>query len=502
MFGKRTGFIAAAAVLLSRSVVLAQIPDAFSAGFDIKAIELKATFGTKDLKDGDTLTPADAAVLPNFALGGSSGISPKTKYIILMVDPDSPSRGDVAVPQVLHYLKTDFTVSEFTNLASPVTPALKYVGPDASVGTGPHRYIFLLYVQPEGFAVKGVPSETNRGGFNVSNWGEINGLKRAVAGIHFIATPPAGGAPSSSLAVGGKTVVAPPATTIGTSNGVVYTQIVLPPCSTTVAQGTPKSVQLVPIQTTNYTSAPPKSQPVMTHTSIPPAQTSVPAAPKIHTVIVGGPNLLKYTPESVVANVGDVVFFDFLEKNHTVTQSTFDNPCVFNPSGVKSGFRPNPQNIAGKETFNVTVSDEKPKWFYCAQAKHCQAGMVFAINPGAKFAEFVNKAKAGANATTTAAGSAATGNAIVTKTACTVCSGTATSTFVAPPPPVHITGTPAPTTLAPSGTIRPSTGIPVPSGNASSPSGTSAPVFPGAGSRVTFSTTALAGAFLAAWLLI
>ena len=440
----------------------------------------------------------DAAALPTFALGGSSGISPKTKYVILMIDPDSPSRDDVVVPQVLHYLKTDFSVSEFTDLASSVNPSLSYVGPSASVGTGPHRYIFLLYVQPDGFAVKGVPSESNRAGFNVSDWRVTNGLKAAVAGIHFVATPPAGGAGSSSVAAESKTAVAPPMMT-GTSNGVVYTTTV--PCTT--ASGTTKSVQSAMISS--------KPQP-------PATQTSALASAKTHTVIVGGPNsLLKYTPESVVANVGDVVYFDFREKNHTVTQSSFDNPCVFNTTGVKSGFRPNPDGIPGKEIFNFTVSDDKPKWFYCAQGTHCKSGMVFAINPGTKFADFLNKATGGANATATATATGSlskTGTGIATSstlskagtgiatsstltksvTVCTVCSS-ATAAGTQPP---ALTGT-AP---VPSGTLRPSAGIPIPSGNVSSPSASGAPVFTGTGSTVTFSITALAGVFLAALLLV
>jgi hypothetical protein len=30
--------------------------------------------------------------------------------------------------------------------------------------------------------------------------------------------------------------------------------------------------------------------------------------------------------------------------------------------------------------YNVTSNDSQ--WFFCAQTGHCQAGMVFAINPG------------------------------------------------------------------------------------------------------------------------
>jgi len=417
----------------------------------------------------------DSANLPKFALGGSSGISPKAKYIILMIDPDSPSRDDADAPQVLHYLRTDFSVSEFTDLASSVTPTLKYVGPDASVGTGPHRYVFLLYDQPNGFTVKGVPSESNRGGFNVAEWRETNGLDKAIAGIHFVATPPAGGAAPSSVAAGSKTAVAPPAST-GTSTGAVSTQT--PPCTTGL--GTTKSVQSATIST-----------------KPPGTQTSAPGSAKTHTVIVGGPNnLLKYTPENVIANVGDVVYFDFRERNHTLTQSSFDNPCVFNTSGVRSGFRPNPDSTPGKETFTFNVTDEKPKWFYCAQGTHCKSGMVFAINPGAKFAEFVSKAKGGANATTTSAPGGILTSTTRT-TVCSVCTGAASSSYATAPPARTTGGVPVP-----SGTIRPSAGITAPSGNLSSPTIPPLPIATGAGSRVTFSITALVGVFFAAWLLV
>jgi hypothetical protein len=31
-------------------------------------------------------------------------------------------------------------------------------------------------------------------------------------------------------------------------------------------------------------------------------------------------------------------------------------------------------------TYTITVNATTPLWFYCAQAKHCQSGMVMAIN--------------------------------------------------------------------------------------------------------------------------
>jgi len=122
-----------------------------------------------------------------------------------------------------------------------------------------------------------------------------------------------------------------------------------------------------------------------------PPSTTVPVgyAAKTQTVKVGGLDgttpILKYNPEYVAdVKVGDVVLFDILANNHTVTESTFDAPCVPKSGGIDSGFRPNKDNTPGKETFPVTVTDDKPRWFYCAQPgngkPHCQAGMVFAIN--------------------------------------------------------------------------------------------------------------------------
>ncbi|KAJ3521015.1 hypothetical protein NMY22_g12493 [Coprinellus aureogranulatus] len=54
-------------------------------------------------------------------------------------------------------------------------------------------------------------------------------------------------------------------------------------------------------------------------------------------VVVGGANGLKYNPEFVNAQPGDLVRFIFQQKNHTVTQSTFAAPCAKVAGGFDSG---------------------------------------------------------------------------------------------------------------------------------------------------------------------
>ncbi|PPQ94915.1 LOW QUALITY PROTEIN: hypothetical protein CVT25_004401 [Psilocybe cyanescens] len=97
--------------------------------------------------------------------------------------------------------------------------------------------------------------------------------------------------------------------------------------------------------------------------------------------VAPGGNLV-YNPEWVAANPGDTVTFSFNPKAHTVTQSSFDTPCISSQQ-FDTGF----VNVTAGSTpqtkiFNVPEGDT-PLWFYCRQVGHCGQGMVFAINPPA-----------------------------------------------------------------------------------------------------------------------
>jgi hypothetical protein len=115
----------------------------------------------------------------------------------------------------------------------------------------------------------------------------------------------------------------------------------------------------------------------------------------------------------VYADKGDTIIYDFLFRNHTVTESTFDNPCTRKQGdSFASGFRPNPDNTPGTSTFKYTVVDTDTHWAYCGQATHCQAGMVLAINPpkeGNTFEKFLQNAKTASTSTDTSSGGTSSG---------------------------------------------------------------------------------------------
>ncbi|EED22312.1 conserved hypothetical protein [Talaromyces stipitatus ATCC 10500] len=139
---------------------------------------------------------------------------------------------------------------------------------------------------------------------------------------------------------------------------------------------------------------------------------------KVHVVQVGLNGSLEFSPNSIQANPGEVVQFQFMAKNHSVVQSAFSDPCapintvMSNVTGFKSGFMPVKDSIP---VFSVMVNDTKPVWAYCSQVGHCAKGMVFAINApttGAKtFSAFQAMAMNGTSSSSTSgSGSGSSGS--------------------------------------------------------------------------------------------
>ncbi|KAF8175726.1 hypothetical protein K438DRAFT_1727633 [Mycena galopus ATCC 62051] len=123
--------------------------------------------------------------------------------------------------------------------------------------------------------------------------------------------------------------------------------------------------------------------------------TYAPSGPVNHLIKVGlnstGGSALQFTPSNISAALGDTVTFEFHAKNHTVTQSSFPEPCkklaetsTTGQIGFESGFVPvNETQTSNFPTFTITVNDTAPIWGYCGQQGppiHCQSGMVFSIN--------------------------------------------------------------------------------------------------------------------------
>ncbi|KIJ41892.1 hypothetical protein M422DRAFT_780130 [Sphaerobolus stellatus SS14] len=92
-----------------------------------------------------------------------------------------------------------------------------------------------------------------------------------------------------------------------------------------------------------------------------------------------------FTPQVIVARQGDMVSFKWTGAFHSITQSSFENPCTPLEGGFDSGVT---GNVNGQPSidpvWNLTITDDtQPIWFFCKVTHplpHCTTGMVGAIN--------------------------------------------------------------------------------------------------------------------------
>jgi plastocyanin len=109
---------------------------------------------------------------------------------------------------------------------------------------------------------------------------------------------------------------------------------------------------------------------------------------EIHDVKVGSNGGLIFEPEAISAQPGDQVVFHFVSKNHSVTQTSLNDPCSAKDGGFDTGFMPVAANQTDNfPTYTIEVKDTQPIWAFCRQAaatanSHCGAGMVFSVNCG------------------------------------------------------------------------------------------------------------------------
>ncbi|KAF2111496.1 Cupredoxin [Lophiotrema nucula] len=136
-----------------------------------------------------------------------------------------------------------------------------------------------------------------------------------------------------------------------------------------------------------------------------PTGTGSPSAAQ--TVSVGvdstGAAALVFTPDTIHANPGEEITFQFFPKNHSVVQADFNNPCNPSDNGIFSGFIPSSSGPAD-QVFTIKVKEDKPVWLYCAALKpapHCAAGMVAVINPPKSGPNTLDAFRAAAKKTTT-----------------------------------------------------------------------------------------------------
>ncbi|GAB7364715.1 hypothetical protein MBLNU230_g5515t1 [Neophaeotheca triangularis] len=109
----------------------------------------------------------------------------------------------------------------------------------------------------------------------------------------------------------------------------------------------------------------------------------------VHIVSVAKVNH-EFQPNSIRAEIGDIVSFQFFPTNHSVVRAAYGYPCVpyeyvkTGGRGFNSGFEPIAIISDNPPTWNLTVDSTEPIFYYCGAPGSCNDwGMIGSINANA-----------------------------------------------------------------------------------------------------------------------
>jgi hypothetical protein len=83
-----------------------------------------------------------------------AGLDSSKTYLVVSLDIDAPFPSFGVLGPILHWIQPGVKVTESGNLDTTAPFVANYIGPAPPPGSSPHRYIFFLYEEPEGFDAK------------------------------------------------------------------------------------------------------------------------------------------------------------------------------------------------------------------------------------------------------------------------------------------------------------------------------------------------------------
>jgi phosphatidylethanolamine-binding protein (PEBP) family uncharacterized protein len=136
---------------------------------------------------GDEVPAPTTHVAPSAVTFKADADNAGKKYTLVMTDPDAPDRTGHAFREFVHYVASDVTAESLAaGGAVEGTTVLDYLGVGSPCKSGMHRYIFLLFEQPEGSNPASLAAAfEGRGGKKVCVAAKAAGLGPVVAATWF-----------------------------------------------------------------------------------------------------------------------------------------------------------------------------------------------------------------------------------------------------------------------------------------------------------------------------
>ncbi|KAK2774177.1 hypothetical protein FQN52_004407 [Onygenales sp. PD_12] len=158
-----------------------------------------------NVKPGQYIPRADAQSAPELFLPNPPVPAGRNTYIVITLDIDAPFPSLPILGPILHWIQpglqptptptpTPSSATDHTLKLQSTAPFItNYIGPAPPPGSAPHRYLFLLYEEPDGFEAGRYAPVGGRGvgnlkrmWFDFDRWAGELGLGGLVAGCWFL----------------------------------------------------------------------------------------------------------------------------------------------------------------------------------------------------------------------------------------------------------------------------------------------------------------------------
>lgn len=157
---------------------------------DIPAQKLSVIYPSKAIVGlGNELKPTQVKDEPTYSFKAE----PDQLYTLLFIDPDAPSRKEPTYRNIIHQMIHNIKGSDISQGdAYKGDVAVEYVGSGPPLGTGKHRYVFLLYKQADGKRIEiqeKIKNDTRKGRmqFDLRKYTAEHNLGKPVAGNFYLA---------------------------------------------------------------------------------------------------------------------------------------------------------------------------------------------------------------------------------------------------------------------------------------------------------------------------
>ncbi|KAI1500756.1 phosphatidylethanolamine-binding protein [Biscogniauxia marginata] len=144
--------------------------------------KLIVTFGNKEVELGNFFCAGECKQAPTIAFAPEPEASPTTSYSFILIDPDAPTPDDPKFAFWRHWVLYGLIPQENGVVDLVSRPALtEYLGPGPKDDSKPHRYLFLLYREPDGLSLVkedvGGEEFVQRRSFKPCEFSEKHGLR-------------------------------------------------------------------------------------------------------------------------------------------------------------------------------------------------------------------------------------------------------------------------------------------------------------------------------------